>query len=151
MFLSNNSPCNSYFQEFKFVCITIIVKLIKHLYNSHLRKLPIAHGEVSVMYINSEKLTLPGRCAPVEFFRWKCEKLRKKIAKGCYPALIRPFRTSLFSALSGNKISHMKLQSLKMFKTTKDWFTNNLIFFFFFFFFFANWHGRLWGFVNLVL
>ena len=31
------------------VCITIKVKLIKHLYNSHLRKLPIARGEVSVM------------------------------------------------------------------------------------------------------
>ena len=32
-----------------YVCIMIKDKLIKHLYNSHLRKLPIAHGEVSVM------------------------------------------------------------------------------------------------------
>ena len=31
------------------VCITIKDKLIKHLYNSHLRQLPIAHEEVSVM------------------------------------------------------------------------------------------------------
>ena len=28
--------------------------------------------------INSEKLILPGRCAPVEFFSWKCRKLKKK-------------------------------------------------------------------------
>ena len=34
-----------------FVCITIKDKLIKHLYNSHLRKSPIAHGEVSVMTV----------------------------------------------------------------------------------------------------
>ena len=37
------------FKYLIFVCITIKDKLIKHLYNSHLRKLPIAHGEVSVM------------------------------------------------------------------------------------------------------
>ena len=74
------------------------------------------------------------------------EKLRKT-AKSGYPT---SFRTSLFSASSWNKISHMKLQSLKMFKTTKDIFLQT-IFFFFFFFFFANWQGRLWGFVNLVL
>ena len=53
--LSNISPCNSYFQEFNIFCITIKDKLIKHLYNSHLRKLPIAHGEVSVML---EKISL---------------------------------------------------------------------------------------------
>ena len=94
-------------------------------------------------YINSEKLMLPGRCAPVEFFSWKCGKLRKT-AKSGYPALIWPFRTSLFSALSWNKISHMKLQSLKIFKTTKDTFYKQ-------FEFFANWQGQLWGFVNLVL
>ena len=106
---------------------------------------------IYIIYINSEKLMLPGRCAPVEFFSWKCGKLRKTINSG-HPALIWPFRTSsLFSALSWNKISHTKLQSLNMFKTTKDMFTNNLIFFFFFFFFFANWQGRLWGFVKRVL
>ena len=87
---------------------------------------------------------LPGRCVPVEFFSWKCRKLRKT-AKSGYPASIWPFRTSLFSALSWHKISHMKLQSLKMFKTTKD------VFYKHFFFFFANWQGRSWGFVNLVL
>ena len=38
----------------------------------------------------------------------------------------------------------MKLQSQKMFKTTKDMFYKQ-------FDFFANWQGRLWGFVNLVL
>ena len=38
------------FRNLIFVCITIKDKLIKHLYNSHLRKLPIAHGEDSVMY-----------------------------------------------------------------------------------------------------
>ena len=38
----------------------------------------------------------------------------------------------------------MKLQSLKMFKTTKDMFYKQ-------FEFFANWQGRIWGFVNLVL
>ena len=39
------------FRNLIFVCITITCKekLIKHLYNSHLRNLPIAHGEVSVM------------------------------------------------------------------------------------------------------
>ena len=78
--------------------------------------------------INSEKLMLPGRCAPVEFFSWKCGKLRKT-AKSGYPALIWPFRTSLFSALSWNKISHMKLQNLKMFKTTKDMFYKQFDFF----------------------
>ena len=81
---------------------------------------------IYTFYINSEKLMLPGRCAPVEFFSWKCGKLRKS-AKSGYPALIWPFRTSLFSALSWNKISHMKLQSLKTFK--KICFTNNLNFF----------------------
>ena len=75
---------------------------------------------ILTIYINSEKLMLPGRCAPFEFFSWKCGKLRKT-AKSGYPALIWPFRTSLFSALSKNKISHMKLQSLEMFKTTKDY------------------------------
>ena len=98
---------------------------------------------IFTIYINSEKLMLPGRCAPVEFFSWKCGKLRKT-AKSGYPALIWPFRTSLFSALSWNKISHMKLQSLKMFKTTKDMFYKQSEFF-------ANWQSRLWGFVNLVL
>ena len=94
------------------------------------------------IYINSEKLMLPESCAPVEYFSWKCGKLRKTTKSG-YPALIWPFRTSLFSALSWNKLSHMKLQSLKMFKTTKDMFYKQ-------FEFFANWQGRLWGFVNLV-
>ena len=100
---------------------------------------------ILTIYINSEKLMLPGRCAPVEFFSWKCGKLRKT-AKNGYPTLIWPFRTSLFSALSWKKyhISHMKVQSLKMFKTTKDMFYKQ-------FEFFANWQGRLWGFVNLVL
>ena len=73
---------------------------------------------ILTIYIYSEKLMLPGRCAPVELFSWKCGKLRKT-AKSGYPALIWPFRTSLFSTLSWNKISHMKLQS-KMFKTAKD-------------------------------
>ena len=99
---------------------------------------------ILTIYINSKNLMLPGRCAPVEFFSWKCGKLRKT-AKSGYHALIWPFRTSLFSALSWNKISHMKLQSLKMLKWPKICFTNNLVFFF------ANWQGRLWGFVNLVL
>ena len=98
---------------------------------------------ILTMYINSEKLMLPGRCAPFEFFSWKCGKLRKT-AKSGYPALIWPFRTSLFSDLSWKKIAHMKLQSLKMFKMTKDMFYKQ-------FDFFANWQGRLWGFVNLVL
>ena len=68
---------------------------------------------------------------------WK----KKKKAKSGYPALIWPFRTSFFSALSWNKISHMKLQSLKMFKTTKDMFYKQ------FDFSFANWqadYGASW-------
>ena len=97
---------------------------------------------ILTIYINSEKLMLPGRCTPVEFFSWKCGKLRK--TKSGYPALIWSFRTSLFSALCWNKISHMKLQSLKIFKTTKDMFYKQ-------FEFFANWEGRLSGFVNIVL
>ena len=96
---------------------------------------------IVTIYINSEKPMLPGRCAPVEFFSWKCGKLSKK----WLPALIWSFRTSLFSALSWNKISHMKLQSLKTFKMTKDTFYKQ------FDFFFSNWQGWLWGFVNLVL
>ena len=92
---------------------------------------------------NGEKLMLSGICAPVEFFSWKCKKLRKT-AKSGYPALIWPFRTSLFSVLSWNKISHMKLQSLKIFKTTKDMIYKQYEFL-------ANWQGRLWGFMNLVL
>ena len=83
---------------------------------------------ILTIYINSEKLMLQGRCAPVEFFSWKCGKLRKKTAKSGYPALIWSFRTSLFSALSWNKTSHMKLQSLMMLKWPKICFTNNLIF-----------------------
>ena len=98
---------------------------------------------ILTIYINSENLILPGRCAPVECFSWKCGKLRKT-AKSGYPAPIWAFRTSLFSALSWNKISHMKLQSLKMFKTTKGMFYKQYDFF-------ANWQGRLLGFVNLVL
>ena len=39
------------FRTLTFVYITIKDKLIKHLYDRHLRKLPIAHGEVSVMDI----------------------------------------------------------------------------------------------------
>ena len=94
--------------------------------------------------INSEKIMLPGRCAPVEFFSWKCGKLRKR-AKSGYPALIWPFRTSVFSALSWNKISHMKLQSLKMFKTTKVEFYKQ------FDFFLQIDRAHYGGFVNLVL
>ena len=37
------------FRNLIFVCITIKDKLIKHLYNSHLQKLLIADGEVSVV------------------------------------------------------------------------------------------------------
>ena len=80
--------------------------------------------------------------APIEFFSWQCGKLRKT-AKSGYPALIWPFRTSLFSALSWNKISHMKLQSLKIFKMIKDMFYKQ--------FELANWQGWLRDFVNLVL
>ena len=98
---------------------------------------------ILMIFINSEKLMLPGRCAPVEFFSWNGGKLRKT-AKSGYPALNWPFRTSLFSALSWNKILHMKLQSLKMFKTTKDMFYKQ-------FDFFCELTGRLWGFMNLVL
>ena len=97
---------------------------------------------ILTIYINSEKLMLPGRCAPVEFSSWKCGKLKKNSKKG-YPALILPFRTSLFRALSWNKILHMKLQSLKLLKATKDMFYKQ-------FEFFANWQGRLWDFVNLL-
>ena len=83
---------------------------------------------ILTIYINREKLMLPERRAPVEFFTWMCGKLRKT-AKSSYPALIWPFRTSLFSALSWNKISHMKLQSLKMFKMTKEMFYKQFEFF----------------------
>ena len=83
---------------------------------------------ILTIYINSEKPMLPGRCAPDEFFSWKCGKLRKT-AKSGYPALIWPFRTSLWNALYWNKISHVKLQSLKMFKTTKDMFYKQFDFF----------------------
>ena len=102
---------------------------------------------IFMICINSEKLVLPGRCAPVEFFSWKCGKLRKT-AKSCYPALIWPFRTSLFSALSWNKISHMKLH-IKIFKKTKDMFykifktTKDM--FYKQFEFFANWQGADYG------
>ena len=83
---------------------------------------------ILTIYINNEKLMLPRRCDPVEFFSWECGKLRKTAKRG-YSALIWPFRTSLFSALSWNKTSHMKLQSLKMFKTTKDMFYKQFDFF----------------------
>ena len=36
-------------RNLKFACITIKDKFTKYLYNSHLRKLPIAHEEISVM------------------------------------------------------------------------------------------------------
>ena len=64
--------------------------------------------------------------------RWIFQLKVRKIeitAKSGYPALIWPFNTSLFSALSWNKLSHMKLQSLKMFKTTKDIFYKQFDFF----------------------
>ena len=50
------------FRNLIFVCITIKDKLIKHLYNSHLRKLPIAHREVSVMMANSVDRDLGLHC-----------------------------------------------------------------------------------------
>ena len=99
---------------------------------------------ILTIYINSEKLILPGRYVPVEYFNRKCRKLRKT-AKGGYPALIWPFRTSLFSVLSWNKISRMKLQSLKMFKTTKDMFYKQFVLIF------CELTGPIMGFVNLVL
>ena len=40
------------FRNLILVCIAIKDKLIKHLYNSNLRKLPIAYGEVSVMTLD---------------------------------------------------------------------------------------------------
>ena len=83
-----------------------------------------------------------------DVFSWKCGKLRKTAKGGC-PALILPFRTSLFSVLSWKNLLHIELQSLKLLKTTKDMFYKQFDFFFFFFFL-ANWQGRLWGFVNLV-
>ena len=82
---------------------------------------------ILTIYSNSEKNMLPGTCAPFEFFSWKCGKLRKT-AKSAYPALIWPSRTSLFSALSWNKISHIKLQSLRCLKRPKICFTKNLNF-----------------------
>ena len=83
---------------------------------------------ILTIYMNSEKLMLPGRCAPVEFFSWK------RTEKNSNNWLPRSYLT----------ISHMKLQCLKMFKTTKDMLYKQSEFF-------ANWQGRLWGFVNLVL
>ena len=82
---------------------------------------------ILTIYINSEKLMVPGRCAPVEFFGWKCRKLRKT-AKSGYPALIWSFRTSLFSALSWNKISTLNYKVLRHLKQPKICFTNNLNF-----------------------
>ena len=79
------------------------------------------------IYINSEKLMLPESGAPVEFFSWKCGKLRKTTKSG-YPALIWPFRTSLFSALSLNKLSHMNNKVKRCLKRPKICFTNNLNF-----------------------
>ena len=55
----------------------------------------------------------------------------------------RDIRIWQISALSWNKILYMKLQSLKLLKTTKDTFYKQSDFF-------ANWQGRLFGFVNLV-
>ena len=42
------------FRNLIYVCITIKDKPIKHLHNSHLRKLPIAQGEVSIMNVKCE-------------------------------------------------------------------------------------------------
>ena len=79
---------------------------------------------------------------PCWIFQLKMRKIEKNSKKWLPRSYLT--RTSLFSALAWNKISHMKLQSLKMFKTTKDMFYKQ-------FEFFANWQGWLWGFVNLVL
>ena len=74
----------------------------------------------------------------------KKKKKKKKNQQKVATPLLFDRQQHLFSALSWNKISHMKLQSLKMFKTTKDMFYKQ-------FECFANWQGRLWGLVNLVL
>ena len=46
------------FRNLIFVCITIKDKLIKHLYNSHLRKLPTTHGEFSIMAIWCQQISI---------------------------------------------------------------------------------------------
>ena len=96
--------------------LTFCVRKIWKTWFLDMENAPYSIQFILTIYVNSEKLMLPGRCAPIEFFSWKWGKLRKT-AKSGYPALISPFRTSLFSALSWNKISHMKLKRLKMFKT----------------------------------
>ena len=49
-FYQTPAHATAIFWNLIFVCITIKDKLIKHLYNSHLRTLPIAHRENSVMW-----------------------------------------------------------------------------------------------------
>ena len=90
---------------------------------------------ILTIYIKSEKLMLPGRMCACWIFQLKVRNIEKN-SKKWLPALFWPFRTSLFSALSWNKRSHIKVPNLKMFKTAKAMFYKQ-------FEFFANWQGRL--------
>ena len=82
--------------------------------------------------------------APLLNFSGESAENKEKQQKVATPLLFDHLEQALSNALSWNKISHMKLQGLKMFKTTKDVFYKQ-------FDFFANWQGRLWSFVNFVL
>ena len=91
------------------------------------------------------------RDAPLLNFSVESAENWEKQQKVATPLLFDHSKQVCLVLYPGKKISHMKLQSLKMFKTTKDMFYKQFDFFFFFFFFFANWQGGLWDFVNLVL
>ena len=62
-------------------------------------------------------------------FQVENSKNWEKQQKVATPLLSDKSEQACFSALSWNKISHMKLQSLKMFKTTKDMFYKQFEFF----------------------
>ena len=82
-----------------FVCITIRVKLIKRLYNSRLRKLPVAHGEVSVMQVISPRRRAINPSANRIDFCWELKSfsvilfhINISFKLNCFENLLQHFR-----------------------------------------------------------
>ena len=76
---------------------------------------------ILTIYINSEKLMLPGRSTLFEFFSWKCGNWEKQ-QKVATPLLFDHSEQDCLVLYPETKYHDMKLQSLMMFKTTKDMF-----------------------------
>ena len=100
---------------------------------------------ILTIYINSEKLMLPGRCAPVEFSSSvESAENWEKQQKVATPLLFDHSVQACLVLYIETKYHTRNYKVYRCLKRPKICFTKNLIFF-------TNWQGRLWGFLNLVL